>query len=96
MTEITPDERKSIDEWLARNKVTQCKPGQSGIYDEFGEPLERSRKAYRVLAKKIRKLRDHARLTHAQIAVQLGERTIDVRTACVRHKIEVGNGTAKV
>lgn len=90
MAEITPDEQDLIDAWLIRNKVTSCRIGQSGIYDEFGEPLEKSRKAYRILAKKIRGLRDHAILTPSQIAAHLGERVIDVRTACTRHKIEVG------
>jgi hypothetical protein len=90
MAKITGNERAAIDRWLAENRVRECKVGESGIYDSFGEPLERSAKAYRMLSKKIRQLRDHPRMTHAQIAVKLGERLIDVRTACVRHKIETG------
>lgn len=96
MKHLNPEEQRAIQAWLANNEVTQCRLGESGIYDEFGDPLEKSAKAYRILAKKIRKLRGYERLTHKQIADQLGERLIDVRTTCQRHRIEVSDATAKV
>lgn len=96
MKQITAAEQAAIATWLAKNKVTKCRIGESGLYDSFGDPLEKSAKAYREIAKKIRRIRNHKRLTCAQIADQLGARALDIRAACQRHQIEVKDATPEV
>lgn len=92
---MTETEERAIADWLKRNKVTKCPLGGSGIYDEFGEPLAMTPRAYARIARKVRRVHKTENLTVQALAVRLGCREMDVRTACAKHRIEVVDAPPK-
>lgn len=93
---MTDQEQQAITTWLARNKVTRCPLGASGIYDEFGVPLAMTPRAYSRIAQKVRVVLKTNQMTVQELARRLEVRETDVRTACARHRIEVRDAGAPV
>ena len=89
-------EQEAVEEWLRHNRVRVVPVGVSGIYDEFGRHRKTLKLIHARLARQIRRLRGHARMTHADIAATLNVYEVDVRNACEKHRIGVADGSAQL
>ena len=91
---MSKTEQEAVEDWLRHNRVRVFPVGVSGIYDEFGRHRSTLRVLYVRLARRIRRLEGHARMTSAEIADTLNVYEVDVRNACEKHKIGVADASA--
>lgn len=91
---MSTSDTDAIADWLRHNRVQVIPVGVSGIYDEFGRHRKTLKLIHARLARQIRRLKGHARMTPAEIAGMLNVYEVDVRNACEKHRIGVADASA--
>lgn len=85
----TPDEHRAIEEWLSENEPYKARPGESGLYDEFGNRKNRPGDGAAVRGRTINRVQEIRRMmslgmSDMEMASELGITKNNLRAICRR------------